>query len=426
MAKNSQEIKLELVETAVDLLRPSDHNSRDMEQGEFTHLVKSIRTHSMVQPIIANSRPPRENIIVNGHQRLKAAIEAGLDTVPVIFLDLTLEQEKALSLRLNRIGGHFVDELLRANFDMDFLLETGFNDTDLGHIWDGALEIEDDNFNIERAIKEALSTDIKLGDLFALGEHKLLCADSTDPEAIKRLAGDLKPSVLYVDPVFNIGLDYDKGVGGKASYGGKTSDRKSKKEYKAFLGKLLANALAVMTDDAHAFMYCDQSYIGLVQELMAEHGLTNRRVCLWLKNAFNVTPRVAFNKAYEPVVYATRKKPYLSDTRNLSEILNKDISSGNRAHDDIMDMFDIWLAKRDPGQDYQHPTQKPLTLHEKPIKRCTRIGDVVLDICGGGGSTLMSCDQLKRVALLSEIDPVFCQVTINRFEAATGQKAVKL
>lgn len=240
------------------------------------------------------------------------------------------------------------------------------------------------------------------------------------------MAGDLKPSVLYVDPVFNIGLSYNKGVGGKATYGGKTDDRKSEAQYREFLGSLIANALAVMTEDAHAFMYCDQNYVGLIQGLMAEHGLTNRRVCLWIKNGFNATPGVAFNKAYEPVVYATRNKPYLSDIHNLTEILNKEVSSGNRAHDDIIDLFDIWLARRDPGQDYQHPTQKPLTLHEKPLKRCTKVGDVVLDICGGSGSTLLSCEQLKRVALLSEIDPVFCQVIINRFEAATGQKAVKL
>lgn len=426
MAKKSQEIPLEIVETAVDLLKPSEHNSREMDEGDFTHLVKSIRTHSMVQPIIANSSPVRENIIINGHQRLRAAIEAGLVTVPVIYLGLTLQQEKALSLRLNRISGRFVNDLLRSNFDMELLLDTGFNNTDLGDIWDGALEIEDDNFNEEKAIKKAQFTDIKLGDMFALGQHKLLCADSTNLEAIKRLTGDLKPSVFYTDPVFNIGLDYNKGIGQKAAYGGKTDDRKTDGAYKEFLSKLLANALTVMASDVHVFMYCDQSYIWLVQQLMAEHGLMNRRVCLWLKNAFNVTPGVAFNKSFEPCAYSTKGRPYLSNTHNLTEIMNKDISSGNRAHDDIIDLFDIWLAKRDPGQDYQHPTQKPLTLHEKPLKRCTKLGDVVLDLAGGSGSTLLSCEQLKLVALLSEIDPVFCQVTIDRFELATNKKAVRL
>ncbi|MGH7238548.1 MAG: DNA methyltransferase, partial [Candidatus Saccharimonadales bacterium] len=119
--------------------------------------------------------------------------------------------------------------------------------------------------------------------------------------------------------------------------------------------------------------------------------------------------------------------PYLSDSsKNLTEILNREIASGNRAVSDIIDLFDIWLAKREAGQDYQHPTQNPITLHEKPLKRCTKVNDVVLDVFGGSGSTLIACEQMKRVALLSELEPVFCQVTIDRYEALTGRKTVQL
>lgn len=174
MAKNSRKFKPELVEAAIDSLRSSDYHSREIDEGNFANLVKSIRIHGVAQPIIANSNPARENVIINGHQLLLAAKEVGLHTVPVIFFSLTLEQEKALSLRINRIGGQFVNELLQANFDMDFLLDTGFNDIDLGHIWDSALEIDDDNFNEDKAVKKALDTYIKLGDLFALGPHRLL------------------------------------------------------------------------------------------------------------------------------------------------------------------------------------------------------------------------------------------------------------
>jgi DNA modification methylase len=182
-----------------------------------------------------------------------------------------------------------------------------------------------------------------------------------------------------------------------------------------------------LADNAHVFMYCDQNYIGLLQTLMTEHGLKNRRVCLWIKNNFNMVPRVAFNKAYEPCVYATCGTPFLSpNSQNLTEIMNKDIAVGNRTIDDIVDIFDIWLAKRESSQDYQHPTQKPVTLHEKPLKRCTKVGDIVLDVFGGSGSTLIACEQMMRTALLSEIEPVFCQVIIDRWEALTSHKAVKL
>lgn len=432
MSKNSQESQplkiqsLKIEQVNINRLKPSEYNPRSISDAQLEHLGKSFDEHGFVHPILANSNPNRAFIVISGHQRLRVAKQRGFKTVPTIFIDVDEEQEKLLNLRSNRIGGEFDNELIFKHFDIDTLLKTGFDDVDIGDIWNSNLDIEDDNFDEEKAVKKATATEIKLGDQFQLGKHKLICGDATDPEVIKRLAGDLRPVLFYTDVPFNIGLDYDKGVGQKASYGGKTDDRKSDSDYHDFLGKLLKNALDVMSHDAHIFMYCDQNYIGLLQSLMTEHSLTNRRVCLWVKNGFSPVPGVAFNKSYEACVYSTLGKPYLSDVHNLTEILNKDIAPGNRTIDDILDIFDIWLAKRDPGQAYQHPTQKPLTLHEKPLKRCTKIGDVVLDVCGGSGSALLACEQMKRIALISEIEPVFCQIICDRYFALTGEKAVKL
>lgn len=416
---------LTIKQVAVTELKPAIYNPRKISDKDFAQLVESIRQYTLVEPLVVNSHPDRYGNLIGGHQRLKAAVQLGYTAVPVVFISLDEKHERALNLRLNRNTGEFDLDLLK-HFDIEELLSVGFDDIDLGDIWNANLDIEDDDFDEEKAVKKATTTEIKPGDMFALGKHRLICGDATDPAVIKRLVGELKPNLLYADPVYNISLDYNKGVGNKASYGGKTNDTKTDIEYADFLGKALANALAVMGEDAHIFLYCDQIYIGLLQTLMTQHGLTNRRVCFWVKNNFNPTPGVAFNKAYEACVYATLGTPYLSDIHNLTEILNKDIAPGNRAIDDIIDIFDIWLAKRDPGQAYQHPTQKPLTLHEKPIKRCTRIGDVVLDYYGGSGSTLLACEQMKRVALLCEIEPVFCQVIIDRFELQTGEKAVQL
>ncbi len=416
---------LTVKQVAVSELKPAVYNPRKISDQDFAQLVESIRQYSMVEPLVVNSHPERHGVIIGGHQRLKAAVKLGYTSVPVVFISLDEKRERALNLRLNRNTGEFDLDLLK-HFDIDELLSVGFDDIDLGDIWNASLDIEDDDFDEDKAIKKARDTAIKPGDMFTLGKHRLICGDAMDPAVIKRLAGDLEPVMLYCDPPYNISLDYSKGVGNKASYGGKTKDAKTDEDYAAFLGAALTNVLGVMTEDAHVFMYCDQTYIGLVQALMGQYGLTNRRVCLWIKNGFNPVPDVAFNKSFEPCVYATRGTPYLSDIHNLTEILNKDVSPGNRAIDDIIDIFDIWLAKREPGLEYQHPTQKPLTLHEKPLKRCTRIGDVVLDCFGGSGSTLLACEQMKRVALLCEIEPVFCQVIIDRWEAITGEKAVQL
>ena len=240
MPKNNEHLKI--IDVDINILKESGYNPRLISDAEFANLVKSIKIHSIVQPLISNSNPEREGILVAGHQRLHAAKEAGLKTVPVIYLNLTLEQEKALSLRLNRIGGQFVEEMLKANFDIELLLDTGFDDSDLSAIWNAQLEVEDDNSNSKKAIKKAMDTDIKLGDMFALGSHKIICADSTDPKEIKRLAGDLKPTILYVDPLYNINLNYETGVGQNANYGGKTNDDKPDNEYRDMLSKFIENS----------------------------------------------------------------------------------------------------------------------------------------------------------------------------------------
>lgn len=148
---------------------------------------------------------------------------------------------------------------------------------------------------------------------------------------------------------------------------------------------------------------------------------------MWIKNNFNMTPQIAFNKVYEPCVYGVIGRPYLNPIlKNLNEILNKEILSGNQVHDEIGDMFNIWLARRDNAQDYEHPTQKPVTLHEKPIKRTTKVNDLILDLFGGSGSTMISAEQLGRRVYLMENDPIFCQVIINRWKEFTGKKAIKI
>lgn len=112
--------------------------------------------------------------------------------------------------------------------------------------------------------------------------------------------------------------------------------------------------------------------------------------------------------------------------RNLTEVLDKEVGVGNRVLEDIIDLFDLWLAKRLVVGTYEHPTEKPPTLHEKPLKRCTKVGDIVLDLFGGSGSTLIACEQMKRVALLMDHEPLFIDLIIKRYEKLTGKKALKI
>lgn len=422
-----QEKNINITDVQITKLRASDYNPRHWSTTHIKNLTESIKRFGLVDPIIANSASNRKNVVIGGHFRLKIAKDLGYSSVPVVYLNIPdIEKEKELNLRLNRNTGEWDFELLQ-NMDLDMLLDVGFDESDLSQIWDEHLETEDDNFDAEEEAKKIKETDIKPGDMFELGSHRLICGSSTELDTVKRLLGNDKVSMIYSDPPYNIGLDYNKGLSGKDKYGGKTNDNKSITDYENFITQTISNGLAVSCKELHIFYYCDQKYIGLIQSIYEKLNIQNQRVCMWIKNGFNATPKNAFNKCYEPCVYGTMGKPYLAkDIKNLNEIMNKEIATGNRTIDDILDLLDIWMVKRLPGQEYEHPTQKPPTLHEKALRRCTKPGDIVLDLFGGSGSTLLACEQLKRKARLVEIEPIFCQVIINRFEKYAVTKARKI
>ncbi len=415
---------LQIVMVPIDDPNPATYNPRKWDEAALQRLTESIKKYGFVDPIILNGAKNRKNVVIGGHMRLEAAIRLGIPYVPSVYVHLSsIKQEKELNLRLNRTTGEWDWEKLK-NFDVEMLMDVGFGDSELSSIWDGMLETEDDGFDTEKELEAIKKPKTKPGQLFALGNNRLLCDDATNPKNVEKLMGKAKADMIYLDPPYNITLDYNKGVGGTMRYGGKTRDNKSDEEYAEFLRSAFQNALSVSKSACHFFCYCDHSYIGLLHALFAEVGLRPQRTCLWIKNNLNVTLEVAFSKCYEPCVYGIRGKPYLNKSiRNVTEILNKEIGSGNRAVDDILDLLDIWLAHRIHNSQYEHPTEKPPTLHEKPLRRCTKPGDSVLDLFGGSGSTLIACEQLKRRAFLMEVEPVFCDLIIRRFEALTGTKA---
>lgn len=410
----------------VDDLIPYEKNPRTLSDKQRRDLEASITKFNLVEIPAINT----DNTVVAGHARLKImqALGRGQEEIEVRVPNrlLTTSEFKEYLLRSNRNTGSWDYELLKS-FDTSFLLDIGFDDGDLSDIWDDVLQLEDDIFDEDKAVKEAEKTDIKTGDMFALGNHRLVCGDSTDKEVVARLLGEQKIQTVYCDPPYNISLDYNKGVGGNANYGGTVDDKKTNTEFRIFLKSVMQSALSVSEKDAHHFWYCDQKYVGMLQNLYEELGIAYKRTALWVKNGINPTPKIAFNKCYEPCVYGTTGKPYLSDKhKKFHEILNPEVGTGNATADDINDMIDIWLAKRVAGDAYEHPTQKPITLHERPLSRCTKIGHNVLDLFGGSGSTLLACEQMKRNAFLVEMNPIFCQVIINRYEKFSGTKAVSL
>ena len=428
---------MKILKVKIKELKQADYNPRKLSERERNDLIDSIKEFGIVDPIIVNGAPKRKNIIIGGHQRCRVAEEIGMKEIPVYYINIpNIEKEKELNLRLNKNLGHWDWELL-TKMEEEMLLKVGFGEDELGDYWDKLLEIEDDEFNLDKALAEIDKPETKLGDIYQLGKHKLMCGDSTNIENVKKLMGKEKADMVYCDPPYNIGLNYKVGAFPtdsrrksvkKKQYTNKgIKDNLKIEEYKRFLETTIQNAIIVSKNDVHIFYWCDQNYIWLLQQLFQENGITQRRVCIWIKNNYSLTPHIAFNKAFEPCVYGTIGKPHLEPTiRNLHEMINKEIGSGNEIIEDIIDIFNIWLVRRDNAQEYKHPTQKPVTLNEKPIKRCTKFNDIVLDLFGGSGSTLIAAEQLKRRAYLMEIDPIFCDVIKNRWEELTKRKVKRI
>ena len=419
-----QKLQWHTVQKRVNDLVPQEINPRIITDKQMSDLKKSLKKYNLVEipAIDFNGK------ILAGHQRVKALqlLNRGEDVIDVRKPNrqLTEKEAKQYLIASNSLGGDWDFESLKS-FDLDILMEAGFDQIQLAKFWDEEKEVVDDSFDIEKEIKKIKIPKTKLGDIIYLGCHKLICGDSTKPETIKRLFGEEKASMIYSDPVYNLEINYGAGIGGNRDYGGNVNDSRSFEEYKNFIKDSLQAALLATVPDVHVFYWCDQIYIGLIQEVYRILGINNKRVCLWLKNNQNPVPTVAFNKVYEPVVYGVRGKPYLAESiTNLNEVMNKEFGTGNDLLTQVDNFVDVWTAKRLSAKDYEHATSKPPQLHEKAIKRCTRPGDIILDSFLGSGSTLLAGEQLGRRVYGCDLEPRFCDLIVKRYEAFTGNKAI--
>lgn len=412
------------VQKRVNDLIPQEINPRKISDKQMSDLKRSLKKFNLVEIPAVDF----DGTILAGHQRIKALqlLERGNEMIDIRVPNrkLTEKEAKEYLIGSNKLGGDWDFDILKS-FELDTLSFAGFDDMELAKFWDNDNETKEDSVDIEKEMKKITDPKTKLGDIIHLGKHKILCGDSTDPKNLARLLGEERASMIYSDPVYNISIDYDGGIGGKKDYGGNVNDTRTYEEYKGFIRDSLTAALAVSSPNTHVFYYCDQVYIGLIQEIYRSLGIANKRVCLWLKNSQNPVPKVYCNKAYEPAVYGTRGKPYLAEAvSDLNEVMNKEFTIGNELVTQVDDFLEIWTAKRLAAKDYKHATSKPITLHEKAIKRCTKPNDIILDSFLGSGSTLLAGEQLGRRVYGCELEPRFCDLIAARFEALTGIKPV--
>ena len=404
-------------------LLPQEVNPRKITDKQMSDLKASLKKFNLVEIPAVDA----DGTILAGHQRLKALqlLGRGDEIIDARYPNrkLTEKEAKEYLIGSNKLGGDWDMELLKS-FDLETLAFAGFDDVEIAKFWDADKDTKDDDFDEAKELRAIKVPITQKGDLIEMGGHRLLCASSTDINAVKKLFGDTKASVVYNDPPFNIGLSYDLGVSGaknKKSYGGTTDDDKSPDEYVAFIEKIIQSSLAVATDDLHIAFWCDEAWIWVFQTLFMKYGIKNRRVNVWVKNNSSPTPMVAFNKCAEFCVYGTKGKPYLSESvKNLNEIQNKNLGTGNQL---LEDMSNLWTVKRMPSSQMEHPTSKNPELHHKFIMRCTKPGDVIFDAFSGSASTMICAEQLGRKVYSVETEPIFCDIAIRRYEKLTGLKA---
>ncbi|MFM2340115.1 MAG: hypothetical protein RLZZ360_751 [Candidatus Parcubacteria bacterium] len=406
------------VREVTDLL-PWKENPRKISQQGLDKLKTKIKQNGFHSVIVIDT----DNTILSGNQRKTALTELGIGKVNVLVPSrkLTDNERRKIGIESNINDGEWDFDKLKS-FDLELLQFAGFDEKELVKFWDEDNDTKDDMFDVEKELKQIKAPQTKLGDLIVMGKHKLLCASSTDISAVKKLFGDDKAVAIYSDPPFNIGLSYDKGVGNKSNYGGSFDDNQSPDAYVDFIRKVMQSSLAVATKDTHVAFWCDEAWVWVFQTLYMELGIKNRRLNIWVKNNSSPIPTVAFNKCTEFCVYGTKGSPYLSDLiKNLNEIQNKDCTTGNQLLEDISN---IWATKRLPSNQMEHPTSKNPELHHKFIMRCTKPGDIIFDAFSGSASTMICAEQLDRKVYSLEIEPVFCDLAIRRYEKLTGRKAI--
>jgi DNA modification methylase len=398
-------------EVSIDLLRPDPANPRRIGESELDSLTRSLRRFGFVQPVLARRQ---DGTVIGGHQRLVAARRLGLTTIPVIWLDLTIEQARLLGLALNRISGSWDDQLLarlladlQSSPGIDLSL-SGFGDDEVRDLL-RSLDAREKRerieiFDLDDALAEATRVPrTKPGELWALGDHRLLVGDATRPEDVERVLAGRRAGMVFTDPPYNVSLGDHGGQGRGARRRRIANDSLDPISWESFV-RAWAQTLLSSADGA-IYICMSSKELPLLSRVLAEEGGHWSDTLIWAKDRF-VLGRADYQRAYEPIWYGWRE------------------GTGHTWCGD-RDQADVWQIAR-PADAPLHPTMKPLSLMERAISNSSRTGDLVLDAFLGSGSTLVACERTGRICAGIELDPIYADVVLARWERFSGESAERL
>ena len=416
-------MKLKVEYYPIDSIKPYENNAKIHTEEQVAQIIRSIQEFGMNDPIAIWSE---DNIIIEGHGRLMACKELGMEEVPIIRLDdLTDEQRKAYTLVHNQTT-------MNTGFDLDILnaelesLDIDMSDFGFEDITEDDIDIEEDGFEFDEE-EQRPEPKSKLGQIYQLGNHRLMCGDSTKQEDIKKLMNGELADLVVTDPPYNVNVKNSQGMQIE-------NDDMEDKAFKEFLVKAFGNLESSLKEGGAFYIwYASKEHINFEQALN-ENDLYVRQQLVWVKNNF-ILGRSDYHWRHELCLYGWKdgEGHYFIDDRTQSTIIEdagvdfdklkkeEAIEMLKKIYKDGISTTAIYEDK--PTVNDLHPTMKPLSLLARLIKNSSQAKENVLDLFGGSGSTLITCEQLDRKCYMMEFDPVYVDVIIKRWEDFTGKKA---
>ena len=423
---------------AVADLKELPGNPRTIKKDQFEKLKASIKDNAdyfEARPIILSDRTG-ELVILAGNQRYKAAKAIGLKEVPTILLpNLTEEREKEIIIRDNVENGDWDWDALANEWDASMLDSWG---VDLPTDLKPQLEIIEDEVPDPETDKPAKS---KPGEIYQLGDHRLMVGDSTKAEQVAELMNDEQADLLVTDPPYNVDYANNRASVMKTLHhrtDGKTISNdnfKDDSEFQQFLIDSLGNANDALKDGGVFYIWHAGSQAFSFWEATHQIGWTVREIINWVKDRLSMG-RQDYQWQHEPCLYGWKGGAghYFIDLRNLTTVFDDEKQLDELTNKELKELVANYrqtvpttiIREPKPRKSEEHPTMKPVRLIAKLIGNSSREGERVLDIFGGSGTTMIACEQLNRICYMMELDPHYADVIIERWEKFTGQKAVRI
>lgn len=413
-------------------LKLLENNPRKISKESMEQLIKSITDNPdyfEARPIILSDRTG-ELVIIAGNQRYKAAKKIGLKQVPTFLLSgLTEEREREIVIRDNVSNGEWDNDILRDEWGMCPLEDWGVSVD-----WkaeEEPKEAKEDDFSEEDA--EQAPVICQKGDIWQLGEHRLMCGDSTENQDVEKLVGGGTVDLWLSDPPYNVA--YQGGTKDKLTI---ANDNMSSDDFLEFLTKAFSLCEGVLKKGGAFYIwFASREHINF-ERALNKVGLQVRQELIWNKNAL-VLGRQDYQWKHEPCLYGWKEGAthYFIDCRTKTTVQEDsvELDLAKMKKEDMKRLLESILKspipttiidENKPTRNGEHPTMKPLKLIGRLILNSSRERESVLDTFGGSGSTMMACEQLNRKCYMMELDPHYCDVIIARWEKLTGKQAVKI